>query len=43
MTLMTITCDNYENFLTIIAGLVERGLGFTANGDNFVITLTGAH
>jgi len=40
---MTITCHSYQSFMIAITTLVERGLGFNADADTFVITLTGAH
>ena len=40
---MEINCKNFEAFMIVIASLVERGLGFYADADTFVITLTGAH
>jgi hypothetical protein len=29
--------------MEVIASLVQRGIGFKADADTFVITLTGAH
>lgn len=40
---MRIHCHSYQIFMIAIATLVERGLGFDADADTFVITLTGAH
>lgn len=39
---MTITCADLDQFLIIIVGLVQRGLGFRADARHLVITLTGA-
>lgn len=39
---MTISCTDLKDFLDTIAGLVERGLGFHANGSTLEIRLTGA-
>jgi hypothetical protein len=38
-----IKCGDLENFLNVIAGLVTRGITFTADGDTYVITLTGGY
>jgi hypothetical protein len=38
---MTIHCRDIEQFLNIIDGLVRRGLTFSANTNNYEITLTG--
>lgn len=40
---MVITCNDFENFIEIIYALVEKGLKFNADGDKFIITLTGGH
>jgi hypothetical protein len=43
---MTIEADNTAQMVEIVAGLVEKGLTFTAvavNGDEWVITLTGGY
>lgn len=39
----TIHCDDLDQFLDAIAGLVARGLGFTSDAGTFTITLTGGH
>jgi len=38
---MTISCNDLKDFLDTIAGLVERGLTFSANGSTLEIRLTG--
>lgn len=40
---MKIDCDNLENFLNVIKGLVERGLTFESFVNNFTIKLTGGY
>lgn len=40
---MTIYCDTIEEFLDVIAGLVRRGLTFTAESKTFEIVLTGGY
>jgi hypothetical protein len=40
---MTIDCKDFDQFMLVIADLVQRGLGFKADADNLRITLTGAH
>jgi len=40
---MTIHCEDFKQFMDVIAGCVERGLGFHANATDFSVTLTGAH
>ena len=40
---MIIITENIKDFLDVIAGLVERGIGFKAKTDTLTITLTGAH
>ena len=36
---MTIDCQTIDKFLSVIAGLVERGVQFEANAETFFITL----
>ena len=36
-----IVCSSTEEFLDVIAGLVQRGLVFTADASTWTITLTG--
>lgn len=40
---MTITCADIEQFVRIIAMLVERGLTFKAHGYDLTIALTGGY
>ena len=40
---MTITAANMEEFLDIIAGLVERGIMFEANTVNWTVICTGGY
>lgn len=40
---MTIDCTDLHQFADMIAGLVLRGLGFSADAQTLRITLTGAH
>lgn len=40
---MTITCADLKEFLDVVAGLAERGIGFTAHSGQLTITLTGAY
>jgi hypothetical protein len=39
---VTINCHDIEQFIQIIAGLAQRGIGFKADANRLVITLTGA-
>jgi hypothetical protein len=40
---MTIDCKDFEQFLNVIAGLVQRGLGFRADAETLKINLTGSN
>jgi len=40
---MTITCDTMMDFILVIKGLVENGIGFKAHTRNLTIELTGAY
>ena len=40
---MIIYCHSLDHLITIVAGLVARGIGFAADTDTLRITLTGAH
>jgi len=40
---MKIECDNLEQFLNTIEGLVKRGLMFNSCAHNLSITLTGGY
>lgn len=40
---MTIRCNDIAQFLEVIAGLTQRGLGFDADAGRLTITLTGAY
>jgi hypothetical protein len=43
MSKMNIQCKTYEQFMIVINQLVERGLGFEADADSLLITLTGSY
>ena len=40
---MTIDCKDLDQFLIIIVGLVQRGIGFKADAETLKISLTGAN
>lgn len=40
--LFLIKCDSLSQMLDVIEGLVQKGIGFTADADSLVINLTGA-
>ena len=40
---MFIECRTLDQFTAVIAGLVQRGLGFKADADTLTIILTGSH
>lgn len=40
---MSIQCNDIEQFMDVIAGLVRRGLTFKAHASTLLITLTGGH
>jgi hypothetical protein len=40
---MTIDCKDLDQFMAVIAGLVQRGLGFKADAETLKISLTGAN
>lgn len=40
---MTITATNLQEFIDVIAGLVERGLTFSANAGTLEIRLLGSY
>ena len=40
---MIIRCENFKQFITVIASLTERGIGFDAAAGTFQIKLTGGH
>ena len=42
MSNQNIQCKTYEQFMIVINQLVERGIGFEANADSLLITLTGS-
>ncbi len=39
---MTIHCKDLDQFIAVCAGLVQRTIGFAADAETLVITLTGA-
>lgn len=40
--LFIIRCDSLTQMLDVIEGLVQKGLGFTADAETLIINLTGA-
>jgi hypothetical protein len=40
---MTIQCYTTDHFLEVICGLVVRGMGFKADADSLIITMTGSY
>ena len=40
--LFIIKCDSLTQMLDVIEGLVQKGIGFTANADTLTINLSGA-
>lgn len=40
---MKIVCENLDQFLDIVSGLVERGITFDARVESLTIILTGGH
>ena len=41
--IMTIQATDLIQFIEIIVSLVEKGLTFTADGQHYIITLTGGY
>jgi len=39
----TITVQNHQQFMDVIASLTEKGLPFNARYDAFIIVLTGGY
>jgi hypothetical protein len=42
MSNMNIQCRDHDQFMRVIASLVERGIGFEADATTLLITLTGS-
>jgi hypothetical protein len=40
--LYIIRCDSLSQMLDVIEGLIQKGIGFTANTETLIINLTGA-
>jgi hypothetical protein len=40
---VTIDCKDFDQFMRVIADLVQRGLGFKADAETLKINLTGAN
>lgn len=43
MSNQNIQCKDHDQFMRVIASLVERGIGFEADAKSLLITLTGSY